>query len=83
MIEVPGIDFLDDNFDAAVAEVPALAAACKDCPYTPGTEASKNIVTAYLARECTRARHAFMCHLTGDEYAKTHLCAGWIASLSK
>lgn len=78
---VPGIDYLDDNSVEALAGAPAMAAPCKECPFTPGTGASRNPVTARLRDECTKARHAFMCHLTGDAFAKTHLCAGWVASL--
>ena len=78
---VPYIDYLPDNADQVISEYPAMAKPCIACPYTAGTEASRNPLTSRLARESTEARSAFWCHLTRQGVVCTHLCAGWIDSL--
>ncbi|HKT54517.1 MAG TPA: hypothetical protein VJP88_08690 [Caulobacteraceae bacterium] len=82
---VPYIDFLPETSAADLAELPAMAARCRGCAYTPGTEANLHPITSRLARECAEARCAFFCHLTADvqspDATATHLCAGWLEAI--
>ena len=73
-----------DNADEALALYPRMARRCNDCAYTDGTEANATPLTVALARECTKARHAFWCHKSGETWfgGHDHLCAGWFESLS-
>jgi hypothetical protein len=68
-----------------------LKAPCDNCPFTKGTEASRNQATAHLAAMCVTHDIPFMCHKTmttvelGEigghvvtEQYPTKVCAGWI-----
>lgn len=80
---IPGIDFLDDNADEALAQFPVMVRPCADCAYTPGTSANLHPITSRDAEECVKERHAFWCHKAEDFLGeKTHLCAGWASRLA-
>lgn len=80
---VPYIDFLPDDAAEAMATIPAMAAPCAGCAFTPGTEAHGAPTTSAVAEECVAARCAFFCHMAGDCHIKTHLCAGWVSEISR
>lgn len=83
-MSVPYIDFLPDNADEVLSEIPAMALPCRECPYTPGTSASQHPVTTRLAKECAESRCAFFCHMTADLSGDaTHLCAGWVSAIGQ
>lgn len=80
---VPYIDYLPDNADEAMAELPAMARRCAGCAFTPGTEAHGTPTTSRIAQECAAARCAFLCHMAADGMGhKTHLCAGWVEAIA-
>jgi hypothetical protein len=80
---IPGIDYLDDNAEEALAMFPVMSRRCADCAFTDGTSANHNPTTANAAAECVQTRHAFWCHKAEDHLGeKTHLCAGWSEAIS-
>lgn len=76
-MRVAGIDYLDDNYDEALADFPVMPARCADCAYTAGTQANMTPPTRHLAEECAKARHGFWCHKSRKAGICTILCAGW------
>lgn len=78
MTGVPGIDFLEDRAEQALADHATMARPCSDCAFDTATSAASNPVTARLAADCVAARHPFWCHKVKCELGlPTHLCAGW------
>lgn len=81
---VAGVDYLPACAAEAVIAIPALAARCRGCAFTPGTDAADNPVTSNAASECVERSHPFFCHMVKDDLREpTHLCAGWIEALTE
>ena len=78
---VPYIDYLPDDREVAISEVPAMKSRCVECPYTKGTDASNNPITLQMTVDCSRSGAPFFCHKSATAINlgfATHLCAGWI-----